>query len=172
MERVGGGTLTRMTRVLIAVDGSDLDEVCFAAAERLFGESAQFLAANVSDEPARRTAFVPVPYGYVYPFAEVYSEVQPYAGEGPGESNALARAEDVARRAAERAGIDNAEPIGEIGDPGELIVALAERHAADVIVVGSHDRGWLSRLVSPSVSSDIMDVSSIPVLVIKAPSQS
>jgi nucleotide-binding universal stress UspA family protein len=158
-----------MTRVLIAVDGSDLDAVCIAAAERLFGQSAQYLAVNVSDEPARRTAFVPVPYGYVYPYAEVYSEVQPYAGEG-GEDHAIARAEDVARRAAERAGLDNAEPIGEIGDPGELIASLAERHAADVIVVGSHDRGWLSRLVSPSVSSDVMDVSTVPVLVVKSPS--
>ncbi|CAN5389567.1 universal stress protein [soil metagenome] len=155
-----------MTRVLIAVDGSDLDAVCIAAAERLFGESAEYLAANVSDdEPARRTAFVPVPYGYVYP----YAEVQPHAGEV--EPDAIARAEDIARRAALRAGLDNAEPIGDIGDPGELIVSLADRHAADVIVVGSHERGWLSRLVSPSVSNEVMDASTIPVLVVKSPSE-
>jgi nucleotide-binding universal stress UspA family protein len=157
-----------MTRVLIAVDGSDLDAVCIAAAERLFGESAEYLAVNVSDEPARRTAFVPVPYGYVYPYAEVYAEVEPDLGSS--ELHALDRAEDIARRAAERAGLDNAEPIGEVGDPGELIVSLAERHAADVIVIGSHERGWFSRLVSPSVSNEVIDASSIPVLVIKQPS--
>jgi nucleotide-binding universal stress UspA family protein len=157
-----------MTRVLIAVDGSDLDAVCMAAAERLFGESAEYLAVNVSDEPARRTAFVPVPYGYVYPYAEVYAEVEPHTGTD--ELHAIDRAEDIARRAAERAGLDNAEPIGDVGDPGELIVSLAERHAADVIVIGSHERGWLSRLVSPSVSNEVIDASSIPVLVIKQPS--
>lgn len=154
-----------MTRVLIAVDGSDLDLVCLDTARRLFGESAQYLAINVSDEPHRRTAYVAVPYGYVYP----YAEVAPMVGEGVPDP--VHRAEDVARNAAERAGLDNAEPVGEVGDPAELIVGSAVHHACDVIVVGSHDRGWLSRLVSPSVSNEVMDASEIPVLVIKTPTQ-
>lgn len=152
-----------INRVLIAVDGSELDTLCLDTARRLFGETAQYLAVNVSETPAPRPVFVPVPYGYVYP----YTEVGPYVAQG--DTNAEERAESVARRAAEDAGLDNAEPMGEVGDPGELIVRSAVRHGCDVIVVGSHERGWLSRLVSPSVSNEVMDASTIPVLVVKSP---
>lgn len=152
-----------MTRILIAVDGSDLDHVSVSTAHRLFGDDAQYLAVNVSEEPPPRTAFVPVPYGFVYP----YHEDVPTASDAAG--NPIHRAEDVARRAADEAGLDNVEVIGEVGDAAEVIVSAAARNHCDVIVVGSHDRGWLSRLVNPSVSGEVVHSSSIPVLVVKPP---
>lgn len=151
-----------MTRILIAVDGSDLDHDCVATARRLFGD-AEYLAVSVAHESAQRTAMVPVPYGFVYP----YASVEPMRVDDG--SNPVDRAESIARRAAEEAGLDNAEVIGDVGDPAEVIVGAAARHGCDAIVVGSHDRGWLSRLVQPSVSSEVLSTSSIPVLVVKAP---
>lgn len=152
-----------MTRILIAVDGSDLDHVSVTTAHRLFGDDAQYLAVNVSDEPTPRTAYVSVPYGFVYPYHEEVSTSPDSAG------NPVHRAEDVARRAAEEAGLENVEVIGEVGDAAEVIVAAAARNGCDVIVVGSHDRGWLSRLVHPSVSGEVVHTSTIPVLVVKPP---
>ena len=36
---------------------------------------------------------------------------------------------------------------------------------ADVIVLGTHDRGWFSRLLTGSVSSDVLRHADVPVLV-------
>lgn len=43
----------------------------------------------------------------------------------------------------------------------------AGEHDADVIVVGSHERGWWSKLLSSSVTDDVLDASTIPALVVK-----
>lgn len=166
-----------MTRILIAVDGSELDAVCAGTAHQLFGDDADYLAVNVSDAVGAGTpaATVPVPFGYVYPYAAAPPPMDPrLVDSGPeiggDRVDPVAHAEDVARRAADAAGLVNAETLGEIGDPGEAIVEAAERNGCSVIVVGSHERGWLSRLVSPSVSNEVMAASNIPVLVVKAPS--
>ena len=52
-------------------------------------------------------------------------------------------------------------------DPSEAILHAAHEQGADVIVVGSHERGWFSRLLSGSVSQDLVRRSDIPVLVVK-----
>lgn len=157
-----------MTRVLIAVDGSELDVVCATIAHDLFGDDADYLAVNVADGFATtQTATVPVPFGQVYPYVAAPTPADGVAIDD--EPDPVEHAEDVARRAADQAGLVTAETIGEIGDPGEAIVDAAERNHCDVIVVGSHERSWLSRLVSPSVSSEVTAASGIPVLVVKQP---
>lgn len=151
-----------MTRVLIAVDGSDLDHHLAATAHGLFGDRAEYLAVNVADSVVATAATMPVPYGVVYPYA-------PPGALEPGASDAerVERAEQVAREAAEELG-DRAAAIGDVGDPADAIVAAGRRHDVDVIVVGSHERGWFSRLVSPSVSGEVVAESTIPVMVVKA----
>jgi nucleotide-binding universal stress UspA family protein len=54
------------------------------------------------------------------------------------------------------------------GDPAESIVAAAEAESADVIVLGSHGRGRLGRMLLGSVSSQVAGTSSVPVLVVSA----
>lgn len=160
-----------MTRILIAVDGTELDVVCASTAHDLFGDDVEYLAVNVADSlPAGGApmATAPVPFGYVYPYAAVPPSPDRHPGGATDPADRVAHAEDVARRAADEAGLVNAESIGEIGDPGEAIADAAERNSCDVIVVGSHERGWFSRLVSPSVSSEVMSAAHIPVLVVKA----
>jgi nucleotide-binding universal stress UspA family protein len=51
------------------------------------------------------------------------------------------------------------------GDPGESIVSAAEAEAADLIVVGTHGRGTIGRLLLGSVSQHVVRHAPCPVLV-------
>jgi len=55
------------------------------------------------------------------------------------------------------------------GDPAEAIVHLAEEEGADLIVLGSHGRTGLSRLLMGSVAEAIVRKAHCPVLVHKQP---
>jgi nucleotide-binding universal stress UspA family protein len=54
------------------------------------------------------------------------------------------------------------------GDPGESIVAAAEAEAADLVIVGSHGRGRLGRLLLGSISDYVARHAPCPVLVVRA----
>ncbi len=54
------------------------------------------------------------------------------------------------------------------GDPGETIVAAAEAEAVDVIVVGSHGRGRLGRLILGSTSERVVEHGTRPVVIVPA----
>ena len=57
----------------------------------------------------------------------------------------------------------------ELGDAGATICAVAEREEAEVIVVGSHGRGLLGRIVHlGSVSEYVLRHAPCPVLVVRA----
>jgi nucleotide-binding universal stress UspA family protein len=55
----------------------------------------------------------------------------------------------------------------EAGDPREVLVSVAEQEHADLIVVGSHGRKGLAKLVLGSVSSHVVTHASCSVLVVK-----
>ena len=82
---------------------------------------------------------------------------------------------ETATAVAERA-VDAAEPVSEddvtvisdAGPPGPVICRLAETTGADVVVVGSHERGWLTRLLTPSVGHHVVDHAPCHVLVIRS----
>ncbi len=54
-----------------------------------------------------------------------------------------------------------------IGDPGHAIAALAERISADLIVIGSHGRTGMKRLLIGSVAERVVRLSHCPVLVMR-----
>ena len=59
------------------------------------------------------------------------------------------------------------------GDPGESIVSAAEAENADLVVVGTHGRGPIGRLLLGSVSDHVVRNAPCPVLVIRpAPGRS
>ena len=60
-----------------------------------------------------------------------------------------------------------AHPVGAIGDPVNAIIDAAHERLADVIVVGSRERGWLDRLLRSSVSESLVKNADVPVLVVK-----
>ncbi len=53
------------------------------------------------------------------------------------------------------------------GQPGEAIVAAAEAESADLIVVGTHGRSVIGRLLLGSVSEYVVRHSRVPVLVVR-----
>jgi nucleotide-binding universal stress UspA family protein len=58
-----------------------------------------------------------------------------------------------------------------MGSPTYEILKFAERQRIDVIVIGSHGRTGLSRLVIGSVAEGVMRGAKCPVLVVKRPGQ-
>ena len=53
------------------------------------------------------------------------------------------------------------------GDPGAVVIEAAEAEGADVIVVGSHARGPVGRLLLGSVSSYVVDHAKRTVVVVR-----
>jgi universal stress protein A len=59
-------------------------------------------------------------------------------------------------------------PIVEVADPRDLILAAAARVDADLIVMGTHGRRGLSRLVLGSVAEDVVRRAPCPVLAVRS----
>ena len=58
-------------------------------------------------------------------------------------------------------------PRVEAGDAGPMLVWVAEQVGVDAIVVGSHGKGRLKRLVLGSVSEHVVHHAPCPVLVVR-----
>jgi nucleotide-binding universal stress UspA family protein len=173
-----------MTRVMIAVDGSDLDAPLARTAHRLFGDEADYWAVNVQPVGAAALGAVPatfpamyggslVGFGGAYPImaADPHRVRDTPAGDADATGDdvvdqAAQRADAMAEAAVDQAGIDDAEHVAVVGDPPEAILRAARDHGIDVIVVGDHDRSWWSRLFAPAVGSELIERAEVPVLVI------
>lgn len=147
--------------VLLALDDSDASHEAALAATQLFGSDADYLAVHVADP-------VPVTPGLGWGAVSGY----PYPAVPPGalraEPSRSELVQDARRRAAElaaQAGV-GAAPVGEVGDAADAILRAADEHHADVIVVGWHHRGWLTRVLEPSVTDDVAHGASVPVVVV------
>jgi nucleotide-binding universal stress UspA family protein len=137
-------------KVLVALDDSVISVRAAREASRLF-PTADFLVINVNRRPAPWIA--PGPFGAVQPI--MLSDIPPIGLD-----------EDELAALAETAGIEDPETITVIGDPASLICDAAELHDVDVVVVGSHDRKVLRRLIDPSVAQAVVQGTYRPVLVV------
>ncbi len=70
-----------------------------------------------------------------------------------------------ARQTLEAAGIQ-AEYVNAIGDPAGTIVEVADKHNADLIVVGTREPGLLDRLIGGSVSGAVSRQAHCDVLIV------
>lgn len=61
-----------------------------------------------------------------------------------------------------------AQAVIRLGDPRTEIIDEAERHPAPVIVMASHGRGGLSRLLLGSVATRVLQAAPCPVLIVRA----
>ncbi len=57
--------------------------------------------------------------------------------------------------------------VFEVGSPGPAVLAVAKKYNADLIVMGSHGRRGLEKLVLGSVTQRVLGVVHIPVLVVR-----
>lgn len=161
-----------MTHVLIAVDDTDTSIRAASTAHRLFGDDATYTVINVAPNASLMWGETRLETGAVQPVVPMPGLM---AGMPLGVPVATApdevvseRVDDAERQAvhvAEEAGIVGAHPVGDVGDASEAILSAAHDFDADVIVLGTHDRGWFSRLINGSVSSDVLRQADVPVLV-------
>lgn len=152
-----------MTRILIAADESDSSVEAARVAHQLFGDTAEYLVINVADP----TPDASMAWAYVYPATMPMMAFPPVNADDPAARQAAAASETVAADVATKASLGAAEPLTDTGDAANAIIDAAREHAVDVIVLGSHERSWFSRLLKPSVSASVVREAEIPVLVVK-----
>lgn len=73
---------------------------------------------------------------------------------------------DVARERAVAAGVKDVQTVVAQGDPAEEIVAVANKAAAGLIIVGRRGTGRIADLVFGSVSQKTVRLASCPVMVV------
>ncbi len=174
-----------MTQVLIAVDDSESSIRTARIAYELFGDSAHYTVVNVADQSPMIWGGDALIWGIGYPIVMAPSGVvelaphksgpgtSPSQGESPSDEPPAAEVDNapidaaiqVALDVATEADLPNPQVVGEVGDPASAIIAAAHHHQADVIVVGSHDRSWFSRLLVPSTAGTVVRDADIPVLI-------
>jgi nucleotide-binding universal stress UspA family protein len=161
-----------MTQVLIAVDDSESSVATARTAYSLFGSEANYTVVSVADRTPIMWGGDALVWGVGYPIVMSPNEVVTTDGQPSGDASPvdldnapIDAAIQVARDVADEAHIPNPQVVGEVGDPATAIITAAHHHQADVIVIGSHDRSWFSKLFVPSVAGAVVREADIPVLV-------
>jgi nucleotide-binding universal stress UspA family protein len=148
--------------IVLGYDGSDSAR---AALDRA-GELSQALGARtvvVSVEPLVIPADAAAAGPFMFaPYAVPVRELVPDASERDRWQRHLEYARDVlAGRGVE---VELASPEGR---PAEELVNAADEHDADLIVVGTHDPGFLERLFAGSVGQDVARHAHCDVLIVR-----
>ena len=161
-----------MTHVLIAVDDNDTSVAAARTALRLFGEDADYTVLNVAENAPVKWGDDALEYGLVYPLSVPGAGViggVPFVVRSTDmndrTTDRVEAAQQTADELARDAGITSATAVGDTGDPADAIITAARSQGADVVVVGTHERGWFKRLFASSVSDAVIREAEIPVLV-------
>jgi nucleotide-binding universal stress UspA family protein len=147
------------TRILVPVDGSTCaSSAVDAAIDLAKAQGARLTIINVVD-PAKAALASMDPYGgTAVPWLEALTE--------DGKA-LLSEASERARRA----GVTlNATHLLN-GNAVEQIAATAVAEGCDLIVIGSHGRDGLSRMILGSVAEGVMRETRVPTLIVHAPRQ-
>jgi nucleotide-binding universal stress UspA family protein len=140
------------SRIVCPVDFSDLS----AAALRLAAHLANSTGAGLTLAHAWRFDVPP----YFTP-DRAGEFVEQYRGAAGAARQAL---EEFASRTA---GLTGAEILVEEGDPVSVVLDVSQRARADLVVMGTHGRGGLQRLMLGSVAERVLRSSRIPVLTVR-----
>jgi len=152
--------LPAITRVLVPID--------FSPSARAALEYATFVAARHG--ASLDVLHVWEPPGYVGPDALA---LLPVAAGQPGWEQTRAEVTREVDRFLAKAG-DRPKHLSvriEAGEPGDTILSVARDGGADLIVMGTHGRTGLSRLLIGSVAEAVLRRSTCPVLTIRVASK-
>ena len=147
------------TRILVATDGSELATKALRHALVLAKESGAKLFVVTSTEPSLLIA----------PGAEMIALNTGAIIEELEQAKAKSAAETLAeagRLAAESGLTAEAFHIAS-STPADAILSTAQKQGASLIVMGSHGRRGLGRLLLGSQTAEVLARSTIPVLVVK-----
>lgn len=151
-----------MSKVLIAVDGSELANQAGTRAIGLLGTEHEFVVlevAQVPPVPLSSSGLAEAPDAAVVTPPEVWLRLT---------DAAMAEARADLAAAARHLGVPARQRV-ETGDAGETLCQVAAEEKADLLVVGSHGKGWARRTFLGSVSHHVIQHAPCPVLVVRAP---
>ena len=141
-------------KILLPTDGSD---VSLAAAERA-AALAKLCGATL------HVVYVQEPYPYSGIGAASSAGRMAYEAESQQQAGeAFARAEALARVP----GVPIVTERIEGSNPAEGIVEAARRCGADLIVMASHGRSGVARLLLGSVAQKVLVLAEVPVMIVK-----
>lgn len=137
-------------KTLVAIDGSPQADAALAYALEEFPESA-ITAVHV----------VQLPEGYWISFADSTTRL-------PGYEDAVANGEELLESAAETAADEGCEieTVLKTGKPSRELVDYAVDEAFDQIVIGSHGRHGVDRVMLGSVSETVVRRAPMTVIVV------
>jgi universal stress protein A len=128
-------------------------------------------ALDVAHSMARDHKAKLILFAVAIPSQETMGVDLPKDGSAPSATSAWAHAEHAFRTklTAVAYGIQDVPVETEVcvAAPGEAIVAAAVKHQADLIVMGTHGRSGISRLLLGSVAEYVLRHAKCPVLTIK-----
>lgn len=143
-------------KVLIALDDDEASQDALLFAEKILPTDADVIVLNVA-----RFAWSPATWG------------DPMVGTPVTTTDDMTELQDDmderAHELTERAAlvIGHAESAVAHGDPGHVVVELAEAEDVDLIIVGTHDKGLWTRLWFGSVSHHVVTHAPCSVLVVR-----
>ncbi|WP_353634557.1 universal stress protein [Halobacterium sp. NMX12-1] len=141
-----------MTKILVPVDGSEQSKEALEYALEHF-KDAEITAINVIDPiEAGYTAQATVP-GYS---EEWFEQAKDAAEELFDEAKQTAGEYDT-----------NIDTTTEVGRPSRAIVEYAEENDFDHVVMGSHGRSGVSRILLGSVAESVVRRSPVPVTIVR-----
>jgi nucleotide-binding universal stress UspA family protein len=133
-------------RILVPVDSSEQAEEACEFVRSEFPEATMVLLHVINPTEAGYSAQASIPS-----FSEEWYEQQ------------QAAAEQLFDELTENS--DDVEPVVEVGRPTNVIVDYADDHDIDQIVMGSHGRSGVSRILLGSVAETVVRRASVPVTV-------
>jgi len=147
MNERGG---VKVQKILVADDGSGFAQKAIEKAVELAKkEESEIICVNVMEDYC--------PIGLTEIDCNVVRELQ------TKESRAIAA---NATEKFQKAGI-NARMVIETGSPAEMIIEVAKREAADMIIAASHGKHGAKKFAFGSVTARLIEHSPVPVLVMK-----
>nr|XP_043624895.1 universal stress protein A-like protein [Erigeron canadensis] len=145
-------------KLMVAIDDSEFSDHALTWALKTLRSTI------VDSELIIYTARIPVDIGYLYASSWGTAELIKKLKES--EKKAAYELLEKAKRTCSDYGV-TAEGITEIGDPKVAICNAVEKFNIQLLVIGSHGRGTVTRTILGSVSNYCIHHAKCPVLVVK-----
>lgn len=150
-----------MNKVLIALDynptAQKIAEVGFSLAK---GMGANIYLLHVVSDQA---AYSPVSYDPIMGYSG-------YIGVDVMQPNYMDELKksslDFLNKTKEHLGDPNIQTIVKVGDYSEMILEAATEIKVDIVIMGSHSRKWLEKILMGSTTENVLHSISIPLLIV------
>ena len=153
-----------MPRILVAVDRTEGSRRAAAFVDRFFaGKDVAITAVNVARNPVDTVPLVA--FGGVFPWGPAGPDMA--AGDRAAWERAVVREQQEGEAVALAQAPADADVEVVFGEVVEAILRAANDEAADLIVVGANDKGFLQRLLGGSVSEELARKAPRPVLIVR-----